>query len=145
MCFLLHKLFPVFLPDSEIPIELILSESATSLFVSLSFFRSRCSTPSRVAKTSQTERLHSFTLQKVSIELGCKMATPFVVIVLFGCVWSVAGQAELMKLDDGYKAGALLAVDQVNTHPGVQQHFLFFRSIKKSEVDVSLDALFSQK
>ncbi|KAG7317663.1 hypothetical protein KOW79_018698 [Hemibagrus wyckioides] len=76
----------------------------------------------------------------MSTELGCKMATPFLVIVLFGCVWSAAGQAELMKLDDGYKAGALLAVDQVNAHPGVQQHFLFFRSIKKSEVDAGFGA-----
>lgn len=67
------------------------------------------------------------------------MATLFLV-VLFGCVWSAGGQAELMELSDGYKAGAELAVEQVNTHPGVQQHFLFFRSLKKSEVDVSLYA-----
>lgn len=61
-------------------------------------------------------------------------------VLLFGCVWSAGGQAELTKLSDGYKAGAELAVDQVNTHPGVQQHFLFFKSLKKSEVDVSLYA-----
>ncbi|KAF4075785.1 hypothetical protein AMELA_G00222800 [Ameiurus melas] len=62
------------------------------------------------------------------------MATLFLV-VLFGCVWSAGGQAELNKLPNGYKAGAELAVEQVNTHTGVQQHFLFFRSLTKSEVD----------
>ncbi|TSK98382.1 Histone-lysine N-methyltransferase SETD1A [Bagarius yarrelli] len=45
------------------------------------------------------------------------------------------GQAELMKLADGYRAGAELAMEQVNKHQGLQQHFLFFSSIKKSEVD----------
>lgn len=73
----------------------------------------------------------------------CKMATLFLVVVLFGCVWSAGGQAELMKLEDGYKAGVELAVKQVNAHPGVQQHFLFFKSFKKSEVDVSIEASFS--
>lgn len=65
------------------------------------------------------------------------MATLFLV-VLFGVVWSAGAQAELQKLSAGYKAGAVLAVEQVNTHPGVQQHFLFFKSLMKSEMDVSL-------
>ncbi|GAA6110044.1 uncharacterized protein LOC108256306 [Tachysurus ichikawai] len=68
------------------------------------------------------------------------MATLFLVVVLFGCVWSAGGQAELMKLEDGYKAGVELAVKQVNAHPGVQQHFLFFKSFKKSEVDAGFGA-----
>ncbi|MCJ8745753.1 hypothetical protein PDJAM_G00133980 [Pangasius djambal] len=67
------------------------------------------------------------------------MATLFLV-VLFGCVWSAGGQAELMKLSAGYKAGAELAVEQVNTHTGVQQHFLFFKSLKQSEVDAGFGA-----
>lgn len=65
------------------------------------------------------------------------MATLFL-FVLLGCLWSAGAQAELKKLSDGYKAGAELAMEQVNTHPGVQQHFLFFKSLKQSEVDVSL-------
>lgn len=71
----------------------------------------------------------------VCTDLVWKMATLLLVVVLLGCVWSAEGQAELMKLADGYKAGAELAVEQVNKHQGLQQHFLFFSSIKKSEVD----------
>ncbi|KAF7691736.1 hypothetical protein HF521_010703 [Silurus meridionalis] len=67
------------------------------------------------------------------------MAT-LLLIVLFGCVWSAAGQDELMKLSAGYKAGAKLAMEQVNSHEGVQQHFLFFRSIKRSELDAGFGA-----
>lgn len=69
------------------------------------------------------------------------MVTLFLV-VLFGGVWSAGGQENLKKLSNGYKAGVELAVEQVNTHPGVQQHFLFFKSLKQSEVDVSLYASF---
>lgn len=69
------------------------------------------------------------------------MATLFLVVLL-GCLWSTDGRAELKKLADGYRAGVELAVEQVNSHPGVQQHFLFFKSQKQSEVDVSLDFFF---
>lgn len=71
----------------------------------------------------------------------CKMSSLFLV-VLFGCVWSATAQ-DLMKLSEGYRAGVELAVEQINAHQGVQHHFRFLKSVKASDVDVSVCSKFS--
>ncbi|XP_076869616.1 uncharacterized protein LOC143519751 [Brachyhypopomus gauderio] len=42
------------------------------------------------------------------------------------------GLNDFEKLSDSYRKGVELAVQQINTHEGVQQHFLFFKSLKQS-------------
>lgn len=45
---------------------------------------------------------------------------------------------EYDKLPENYKKGVDLALKEVNSHPGVQLHFLFFESVKKSAFEVQL-------
>lgn len=89
------------------------------------------------SKISHTDCFYRIALQSEEcVESLWKMVT-LLFCVLLGCVWSAGGQAELKKLSEGYKTGVKLAQEQINAHPGLQQHFQFFRSHKKSEVDVS--------
>ena len=40
------------------------------------------------------------------------------------------------KLPQAYRAGVDLALEKLNSHAGIQHHFLYFRSITKSDIEV---------
>jgi len=62
---------------------------------------------------------------------------PFALLFLAGVfLTSAEAQSSFSKLTDSYKKGVELALQNVNAHEGVQQHFLFFKSIQKSQIEV---------
>ncbi|XP_076868406.1 uncharacterized protein LOC143519157 [Brachyhypopomus gauderio] len=64
-----------------------------------------------------------------------------VVQLLFGMFFAGAllsfteGQNDFKLLPDFYKRGVELGLQQINSSPNVQQHFLFFKSLSKSDMD----------
>lgn len=50
---------------------------------------------------------------------------------------SAEAQEAYSNLPDPYKKGVDLALEKLNSHVGIQHHFLFFRSITKSDIEVS--------
>lgn len=46
---------------------------------------------------------------------------------------------EYDKLPDNYKKGVDLALEEVHSHPGIQLHFMFFESVKKSALEVQFN------
>ena len=61
-----------------------------------------------------------------------------VVLLIAGTLSSYEAQNDFSKLPDPYKRGAELALKQINSHAGIQQHFLFFKSLSKHDFDVSI-------
>lgn len=49
---------------------------------------------------------------------------------------SSEAQDDIGKLQDDYKKGVELAIQQINSHAGIKSHFLFFKSLSKSDIDV---------
>ena len=49
---------------------------------------------------------------------------------------SIEAQEAYSKLPDKYRKGVDLALQQLNSHFGVQHHFLFFKSLLKSDIEV---------
>ncbi|KAG7231198.1 hypothetical protein INR49_012029 [Caranx melampygus] len=43
------------------------------------------------------------------------------------------------QLPEAYKKGVDLALEKVNSHDGIQHHFLFFRSAMKSDIEAGFD------
>uniref|UniRef100_A0A7N6BBF0 Retinoic acid receptor responder protein 2 n=1 Tax=Anabas testudineus TaxID=64144 RepID=A0A7N6BBF0_ANATE len=43
------------------------------------------------------------------------------------------------KLPETYRKGVDLALDKVNSHAGIQHHFLFFGSVTKSDTEIGFD------
>ncbi|NP_001373462.1 uncharacterized protein LOC100536977 precursor [Danio rerio] len=67
---------------------------------------------------------------------------PFALLV-FGVLLSSGGaQNSLSKLPDTVKKGVDLALKNVNSHEGVQQHFLFFKSLQQSKIEAGFDVTF---
>ncbi|KAB5533168.1 hypothetical protein PHYPO_G00128710 [Pangasianodon hypophthalmus] len=60
----------------------------------------------------------------------------FIAVVLFN--FSEA-QNEFAKLAESYKKGVRLAETQVNSHNGVQHHFLFFKSLSQSSIEAGFN------
>lgn len=54
-------------------------------------------------------------------------------------VLSCYGQDAYNHLSEDYKKGVNLALEKLSTHAGVQHHFLFFRSITKSDIEPGFD------
>ncbi|XP_056594029.1 uncharacterized protein zgc:195173 [Triplophysa dalaica] len=54
-------------------------------------------------------------------------------------VWVLLGscdaQDDFSKLPEDYKRGVELAVQQINSHEGIKSHFIFFKSLSKSDID----------
>ncbi|KAM9417374.1 uncharacterized protein ACWYII_023466 [Salvelinus alpinus] len=48
---------------------------------------------------------------------------------------SIEAQEAYSKLPDKYRKGVDLALQQLNSHFGVQHHFLFFKSLLKSDIE----------
>lgn len=59
----------------------------------------------------------------------------FIAVVLF---YFSEAQNEFTKLPESYRKGVRLAEKQVNSHNGVQHHFLFFKSLKQSNIKVTI-------
>ncbi|XP_073687094.1 uncharacterized protein [Garra rufa] len=55
---------------------------------------------------------------------------------------SAEAQTSFSKLPDAYKRGVELAVQNVNSFDGVQHHFLFFKTIQKSQIDAGFDVVY---
>lgn len=47
-------------------------------------------------------------------------------------------QEDLNKLSGNYRKGVELAVEQINSHQTIKIVFLFFKSLDKSDLDVSI-------
>lgn len=47
-------------------------------------------------------------------------------------------QEDLNKLPDNYRKGVELALEQLNSHQTIKSVFLFFKSLDKSDIDVSI-------
>ncbi|XP_034428612.1 uncharacterized protein LOC117754067 [Hippoglossus hippoglossus] len=43
------------------------------------------------------------------------------------------------KLPQTYRGGVDLALEKINSHAGIQQHFLYFRSVTKSDIEPGFD------
>ncbi|KAI5092144.1 hypothetical protein C0J45_17775, partial [Silurus meridionalis] len=48
-------------------------------------------------------------------------------------------QNEFGKLPESYRKGVKLAEEQVNSHNGVQNHFLFFKSLEHSSIEAGFN------
>ncbi|XP_077101291.1 uncharacterized protein LOC143752141 [Siphateles boraxobius] len=73
-----------------------------------------------------------------------KMALlPFALMFLAGVfLTSAEAQSSFSKLPDFYKKGVELALQNINAHEGVQQHFLFLKTIQKSQIEAGFDVTY---
>lgn len=63
----------------------------------------------------------------------------FLVLVSAGVFLDTTeAQEDLSKLPDNYRKGVELAVEQVNSYKTIKSVFLFFKSVHKSDIDVSI-------
>lgn len=61
------------------------------------------------------------------------------VVFFFAVVFHFSeAQNDFAKLPEAYKKGVTLTETQVNSHNSVQNHFLFFKSLEQSSVEVSI-------
>uniref|UniRef100_A0A672RMU7 Retinoic acid receptor responder protein 2 n=1 Tax=Sinocyclocheilus grahami TaxID=75366 RepID=A0A672RMU7_SINGR len=68
---------------------------------------------------------------------------PLALLLAAGVLLSSAeAQSSFSKLPDSYKHGVELAEKNVNAHEGVQHHFLFFRTVQKSQIDAGFDVVY---
>ncbi len=88
-----------------------------------------------------------YPLAPVVADTGRKMAVLLLLLFSVGAVFfSSNAQEAYNKLPDTYRKGVDLALEKLNSHAGIQHHFLFFRSISKSDIEVlySMSAFLSQ-
>nr|XP_061809955.1 uncharacterized protein LOC133600914 [Nerophis lumbriciformis] len=55
---------------------------------------------------------------------------------------SVDAQEAYDKLDEPFKKGVNLSLEKLSNHSSIQNHFLFFRSVAKSDVEAGFDVVF---
>ena len=60
-----------------------------------------------------------------------------VLLLAAGVLSCTEAQEAYSKLSEPYRKGVDLALQQLNNHPTMKSHFLFFRSLDKSDVSVS--------
>ncbi|KAL6097659.1 uncharacterized protein ACO6RY_13147 [Pungitius sinensis] len=66
-------------------------------------------------------------------------------LLLFGLAalfTSSDAQEAYDKLPESYRRGVDLALEKLNSHAGIQHHFLFFRSIEKSDIEAGFDVTY---
>ncbi|KAL7840893.1 hypothetical protein AOLI_G00262160, partial [Acnodon oligacanthus] len=63
-----------------------------------------------------------------------------VVLLIAGTLSSYEAQSDFSKLPEPYRRGVELALEQVNSHAGVQNHFLFFKSLSTHDIDAGFGA-----
>lgn len=67
---------------------------------------------------------------------------PLALLLVAGVLSSAEAQSSFSKLPDSYKKGVELAEQNLNAHEGVQHHFLFFKTIQQSQIEVNLSLCF---
>lgn len=70
---------------------------------------------------------------------------PFIatVLLLTAAIFSCTeAQEAYSKLTESYKKGVDLALQQINNHPNMRHHFLFFKSLQQSNLDASFGVTF---
>lgn len=78
---------------------------------------------------------------------GRKMAALLLLLLGVGALFfSSNAQEAYNKLPETYRKGVDLALEKLNSHAGIQHHFLFLRSVTKSDIEVlySMCAFLSQ-
>lgn len=64
-------------------------------------------------------------------------AVPLLLLLSFGALFfSANAQDAYEKLPEDYKKGVDLALEKLNALSGIQSHFLFFRSLAQSNIEV---------
>jgi len=64
-----------------------------------------------------------------------KMSALLLLVLSAGALLCFAdAQAAYNQLPDNYKKGVDLALQQINTLPAIQHHFLYFKELKKSDI-----------
>ncbi len=76
------------------------------------------------------------------------MAALVLLLFGFGALFSACNAQEnaYNALSEAFKRGVDLAQEKLNSHAGIQHHFLFFRSLRQSDIQVvcSLSAFQNQ-
>lgn len=70
--------------------------------------------------------------------VDCMEMAGFLILMLISVgvfLGSSEAQNDLSKLPDDYQKGVELAVQQINSHGGIKSHFLFFKSLSKSDIE----------
>ncbi|XP_077592625.1 uncharacterized protein LOC144209931 [Stigmatopora nigra] len=72
------------------------------------------------------------------------MAALLLLLTIGGALFcpSVDAQEAYEKLDETFKKGVNLSLEKLNEHSSIQNHFLFFRSVTKSNVEAGFDVVF---
>ncbi|KAK5878120.1 hypothetical protein CesoFtcFv8_025558 [Champsocephalus esox] len=71
------------------------------------------------------------------------MAVFLLLLVSSGVLFfSSNAQGAYEKLPENYKKGVDLALEKLDSHAGIQHHFLFFRSITKSDISPGFDVTY---
>ena len=59
-------------------------------------------------------------------------------------LYSAEAQEPYNELPGTYKKGVDLALEQLNSHAGVQHHFRFLKSVEKSQIEVNKSLLLTK-
>ncbi|KAK1884711.1 Retinoic acid receptor responder protein 2 [Dissostichus eleginoides] len=71
------------------------------------------------------------------------MAVFLLLLVSSGALFfSSNAQGTYEKLPENYKKGVDLALEKLDSHAGIQHHFLFFRSITKSDIEPGFEVTY---
>lgn len=82
------------------------------------------------------EPLH-YPLTLIVTDTGKKMAALLLLLFSVGALFfSSNAQEAYNNLPETYRKGVDLALEKLNSHAGIQHHFLYFRSITKSDIQV---------
>ncbi|XP_077410265.1 uncharacterized protein LOC144040183 [Vanacampus margaritifer] len=72
------------------------------------------------------------------------MAVLFLLFTVGGALLcsSTEAQEAYGKLEETFKKGVNMSLEKLSEHAGIQNHFLFFRSVTKSNVEAGFDVVF---
>lgn len=73
-------------------------------------------------------------------DTGRKMAASFLLLFIVGALFVSSNAQEngdsYKQLPETFKKGVDLALENLHSHAAIQHHFLFFRSLTKSDIEV---------
>lgn len=76
-------------------------------------------------------------LAPIVTHAGRKMAALMLLLLSVGALFVSSNTQEAYNnLPETYRKGVDLALEKLSSHAGIQHHFLFFRSITKSDIEV---------
>ncbi|XP_044033385.1 uncharacterized protein LOC122867082, partial [Siniperca chuatsi] len=79
-------------------------------------------------------------LSPIVTDKGRKMAALLLLLFSIGALFfSSNAQEAYNKLPETYRKGVDLALEKLSSHDGIQHHFLFLRSITKSDIESGFD------